>query len=92
MKFLANVVKSNGLLITFPIMWLVIALRDATKGQFSDAALEVGLAVIMLAIPVFAKHWRQKSDHEIVEFGIAVDNLWQAIYEALPKWIQRWLD
>ena len=92
MKFLAHVVKSNGLLITFPIMWLVIAFRDVTKGQFADAALEVGLALVMLAIPLIADRFRQKSDNEIVEFGLAVDKIWQVIWDALPKWVQRLLE
>lgn len=89
-----KILKSNGLLITFPIMWLIIAANDAAHGKLSEALLDVGLALLMLMIPPVLDRIRanaQKSeDNPFERLAESVEHLKQTVTNEVMK-IVDWL-
>lgn len=88
-----KIIKSNGLLITFPLVWLIIAVSDVVKGKPADAAFDVVLAVVLLMIPPLVDRIRRDAqkveDNPFERLSDSVENLKQTIIDEFKKLIDQ---
>lgn len=88
-----KVIKSNGYLITFPLIWIVIAVNDAGKGKLGEALFDVGLAVLMLLIPHVIDRIRRDAqkaeDNPFMRLAESIDQLKLMVVSEVTKLIER---
>lgn len=84
-----NIIKSNGYMITFPIMWLIIAANDLAHGKTGEALLDAGLALVILLIPPILDWIRanaeKSEDNPFERLAESVDTLKQTFRDEVLK-------